>query len=69
MEEDRGKAIFVFTLVTVIFLPLSFVTSFMGMNTVDIRDMDNSQAVFWAIALPAICTVIGVVVLIAQKGG
>lgn len=31
-EEDHGKAILVFTIVTVIFLPLSFVTSFLGMN-------------------------------------
>lgn len=42
-EEDHGKAILVFTVVTIIFLPLSFVTSYLGMNTSDIRDMDNKQ--------------------------
>lgn len=30
-EEDHGKAIMVFTVVTVIFLPLSFATSYLGM--------------------------------------
>lgn len=30
-EEDHGKAIMVFTVVTVVFLPLSFVTSYLGM--------------------------------------
>src|SRR5690242_16586760 len=51
-EEDHGKAILVFTVVTVIFLPLSFVTSYLGMNTTDIRDMGSSSRLFWAIAVP-----------------
>jgi Mg2+ and Co2+ transporter CorA len=50
-EEDHGKAITAFTVVTVIFLPLSFVTSYFGMNTVDIRDMASGQSLFWAVAL------------------
>ncbi|KAF5695712.1 mg2+ transporter zinc transport [Fusarium globosum] len=39
--EDQNVAIYVFTLVTVFFLPLSFATSYMGMNTSDIRDMEQ----------------------------
>ncbi|KAL8673620.1 MAG: hypothetical protein Q9168_001975 [Polycauliona sp. 1 TL-2023] len=34
---DQGKAVMVFTIVTVIFLPLSFVSSYFGMNTADVR--------------------------------
>ncbi|KAK2735190.1 hypothetical protein FQN57_001330 [Myotisia sp. PD_48] len=51
-QEDHGKAIMVFTVVTVIFLPMSFVTSFFGMNTVDIRDMSRTQSFFWSISIP-----------------
>jgi hypothetical protein len=48
--EDHGKAILVFTIITIIFLPLSFVSSFFGMNFADIRDMDRTQGLFWIIA-------------------
>jgi Mg2+ and Co2+ transporter CorA len=46
LEEDNSKAIFIFTVVAAIFLPLSFVSSYLGMNTIDIRDMNNSQSTF-----------------------
>lgn len=51
-NEDQGKAIFVFTIVTIVFLPLSFVTSYFGMNTRDIRDMEHEQVTYWTVALP-----------------
>lgn len=56
--EDHGKAILVFTVVTMIFLPLNFVSSFFGMNSSDIRDMAHTQWLFWAVAL---CVTAGVV--------
>ncbi|KXJ90403.1 hypothetical protein Micbo1qcDRAFT_205251 [Microdochium bolleyi] len=52
LEEGHGRAIRVFTIVTLVFLPLSFATSFMGMNTTDIRDTEHDQRIFWAIAIP-----------------
>ncbi|KAH7355753.1 hypothetical protein BKA66DRAFT_553488 [Pyrenochaeta sp. MPI-SDFR-AT-0127] len=67
-EEDHGKAIMVFTVVTVIFLPLSFVTSYLGMNTVDIRDMSNRQSLFWIIALPLTLVTMGTCLLIGYNG-
>lgn len=67
-EEDHGKAITAFTVVTVIFLPLSFVTSYLGMNTIDIRDMNSSQTLFWAVALPLTFVTIGATVLIGYNG-
>ena len=45
-SEGQGVAIFVFTVVTVVFLPLSTVTSYMGMNASDIRDMGQGQWIF-----------------------
>ena len=67
-EEDHGKAIMVFTTVTVIFLPLSFVTSYLGMNTNDIRNMNNRQSLFWVIALPLTLTTMAVCLYISYKG-
>ncbi|KAJ5624330.1 Mg2+ transporter protein CorA-like/Zinc transport protein ZntB [Penicillium lagena] len=46
-KESNSKAIAIFTIVTVIFLPLSFVTSYLGMNSVDIRDGTFNQSLFW----------------------
>src|SRR5688572_25633063 len=59
--EGQNVAIFVFTTVTVIFLPLSFITSYMGMNTKDIRDLNQGQWLFWAVGGPL--TVVGLLVL------
>ena len=50
--ESNNKAIIVFTVVTIIFLPLSFVTSYLGMNTSDLRVMKSGQSLFWAIGAP-----------------
>ncbi|KAK5707533.1 hypothetical protein LTR97_000070 [Elasticomyces elasticus] len=67
--EDHGKAILVFTVVTIVFLPLNFVSSFFGMNFVDIRNMDRTQGLFW---LVAVCVTFGVVaasLFLAFSGG
>ncbi|KFY33794.1 hypothetical protein V494_07340 [Pseudogymnoascus sp. VKM F-4513 (FW-928)] len=58
-NKDRQEAaIYAFTIVTIVFLPLSTVAGIMGMNTVDIRDMEFSQWVFWAAAIPLMVVVI-----------
>ncbi|UPX15079.1 uncharacterized protein EKO05_0005542 [Ascochyta rabiei] len=67
-EEDHGKAIMVFTIVTIVFLPLSFVTSFLGMNTTDIRDMGSSSSLFWAIAVPLTAVTMGSILYIGYNG-
>jgi hypothetical protein len=67
-DEDHGKAILVFTVVTIIFLPLSFVTSYLGMNTSDIRDMEDKQSLFWEIAIPLTVVTMGSMMFIAYNG-
>jgi NhaP-type Na+/H+ or K+/H+ antiporter len=52
--------------VTIIFLPISTVASVMGMNTADVRNMDKTQWVFWATALPL--TVVVIVVSLFAAG-
>jgi hypothetical protein len=67
-EEGNSKAILIFTLVTIVFLPLSFVSSLFGMNTADIRDMGSTQTLFWAVALPVTAAVGGLSLLAAYGG-
>ena len=59
MNKDRQEAaLYAFTIVTIIFLPLSTVASIMGMNTNDIRNMDQTQWLFWAVAVPVTIVVV-----------
>ena len=68
VEEGHGKAIRVFTIVTLFFLPLSFVSSFMGMNTRDIREMQQGQTLFWSTGLPITAVVLLAAVMYAYYG-
>lgn len=36
---------------------MSFIASLLGMNTRDIRELDNTQNLFWEIALPVTATI------------
>ncbi|KAI0023918.1 hypothetical protein F4780DRAFT_684919 [Xylariomycetidae sp. FL0641] len=49
MADNQNKAIFVFTGVTIIFLPLSFFTSYFGMNIKDIQNNNWTEAYFWKV--------------------
>ncbi|KAI1192677.1 cora-like Mg2+ transporter protein-domain-containing protein [Nemania serpens] len=66
--EGQNTAIFIFTIVTVIFLPLSFVTSFFGMNTSDIRDLEQTQSIFWSTGITLTAVILVIVWLVAVKG-
>jgi Mg2+ and Co2+ transporter CorA len=64
--EDNSKAIYVFTAVTVIFLPLSFVAGLLGMNTREIRQTTDNQWLFWAVAMPFTVCVLIICICIVQ---
>ncbi|KAH7171172.1 hypothetical protein EDB81DRAFT_851830 [Dactylonectria macrodidyma] len=51
-KDRQENAIFAFTLVTIVFLPIGTVSSIFGMNTADVRDMESSQWLYWAVAIP-----------------
>jgi hypothetical protein len=55
--------------VTIIFLPLNFVSSFFGMNVSDIREMPQTQWLFWAVALCVTAAVVGGSLFLAFEGG
>ncbi|SCN70734.1 uncharacterized protein FFB20_03858 [Fusarium fujikuroi] len=67
LDEGHGKAIRVFTFVTLFFLPLSFVTSFFGMNTTDVRDIGWDQRLFWSSAVPLTVTVMSLALIYGYK--
>ena len=64
--EQNGKFIYVFTAVTVIFLPLSFVAGLLGMNTADIRKIHDGQWLFWVVAIPFTIGVLIICLMIAN---
>ena len=57
-KDKQEAAIYTFTIVTIIFLPISTVATILGMNTRDVRNMEKTQWVFWAAALPVTAVVI-----------
>lgn len=67
-QENNGNAIIVFTLVTIIFLPLSWATSYLGMNTADMRSLNQGQWLFWIVALPLTAVVMGLALVMVFKG-
>ncbi|KAJ5922768.1 Nucleic acid-binding OB-fold [Penicillium verrucosum] len=55
IQNDKSRqdfAIYAFTIVTIIFLPLNTVSSIFGMNTTDIRNIESGQWIYWAVAIP-----------------
>ncbi|KAJ3579507.1 hypothetical protein NPX13_g1054 [Xylaria arbuscula] len=51
-KDYHDQAVYAFTIVTVIFLPLSAISSIFGMNTSDIRNLEQGQWLYWATAVP-----------------
>ncbi|KAH0538158.1 hypothetical protein FGG08_005216 [Glutinoglossum americanum] len=49
VADSQNKAILVFTGVTIIFLPLSFFTSYYGMNLQGIANTHKDEAFFWKV--------------------
>ena len=62
LQDDNNRAIFIFTFVTVLFLPLSFVAGYFGMNVANISGTTSTTRHFWAIAAPVTA---GIMVLCA----
>ncbi|KAK4198538.1 hypothetical protein QBC40DRAFT_283526 [Triangularia verruculosa] len=57
-RDRQERAIYAFTIVTIIFLPLSSIASIFGMNSSDVRDMELGQWAYWATAVPVTIFVI-----------
>lgn len=68
LQDDNSKAIFIFTMVTVLFLPLTFVAGFFGMNFGSINNTEYTVWHFWEIGLPLTFGVIILCAVVALKG-
>ncbi|KAF6798906.1 hypothetical protein CSOJ01_12572 [Colletotrichum sojae] len=71
MADDQGRAVFVFTVVTVTFLPLSFVASYLSMSGgTDGLGMEwgEVQARFWTVAGPLTAVVAAFCFFVAGRG-
>lgn len=49
IADSNNQAILVFTVVTVIFLPLSFFTSYFGVNLKGVADTEKDERYFWKV--------------------
>ena len=67
IAESNNRAILVFTIVTIIFLPLSFFTSYFGMNIKGIANTDKTERYFWAICGSVTTFVVGLTILFGFK--
>ncbi|KAI1208460.1 uncharacterized protein F4807DRAFT_152454 [Annulohypoxylon truncatum] len=57
-KDRQEAAVYAFTMVTIIFLPLGTISSIFGMNTSDIANLESGQWLYWAVALPITALVI-----------
>lgn len=67
-QDDNSKAIFVFTMVTILFLPLNFVASFFGMNVVGLSNTTSTLKHFWTVSLSLTFGIVIPCTIIALKG-
>jgi Mg2+ and Co2+ transporter CorA len=68
LQDDSNKAILMFTIVAVIFLPLSFVSGYFGMNFPDLTGTKKHSSHFWTIAAPLTSGILILCVIISVKG-
>ncbi|KAL9045450.1 MAG: hypothetical protein Q9214_001504 [Letrouitia sp. 1 TL-2023] len=67
IAESNNRAILVFTVVTVVFLPLSFFTSYYGMNLKGVIDTDRGQDYFWTICGTVTATVVAFTIVVGFR--
>lgn len=63
VNDSQNKAIFVFTGVTIVFLPLSFFTSYYGMNLAGIVETSKTEIFFWKVCGTAALLIVLIVAL------
>lgn len=65
--DSTSKAVLVFTGVTIIFLPLSFFTSYFGMNLRGIQNTSKTESYFWAVCGSIAFTIVVATIIYAFR--
>ena len=68
LADDNSRAIFIFTFITILFLPLSFISSYFGMNVVGINQTASTTSHFWAIGAPLTGGILVICMIFVFKG-
>ena len=68
LADDNSRAIFIFTFITILFLPLSFVATFFGMNVVGINPTTSTTSHFWAVGAPLTVGILVLCMIFVFKG-
>ncbi|KAL9584463.1 MAG: hypothetical protein Q9212_002102 [Teloschistes hypoglaucus] len=67
VSDSQNKAVLIFTGVTIVFLPLSFFTSYYGMNLSTITNTEKTEGYFWKLCGTIAFIIVLVVVLGATR--
>lgn len=67
IAESNNRAILVFTIVTIVFLPLSLFTSYFGMNLKGIADTGRTERYFWAVCGSVTTFIVGLTIIFGFK--
>lgn len=62
----QSRSVMIFTAITIIFLPLSFFTSYFGMNVTDIVHTAHNSRYFWLVAGPTSGSIVIIVFALAK---
>lgn len=65
----QSRSVMIFTAITIIFLPLSFFTSYFGMNLTDISKTNHDSKYFWLVAGPTSGSIVLATFIIAKCTG
>ena len=68
LADDNSRVIFIFTFITILFLPLSFVATFFGMNVQGINPTNSTTSHFWFIGAPLTGGILVICMIFVFKG-
>ena len=66
LAQDQNSKMFLLSLVAAVFLPLSFITGMMGMNTAGLPGSENTMA-FWVVVVLMLLTGFGILLVFRWK--
>lgn len=66
VAENQNSTVIIFTVVTIVFLPLAFLTSYFGMNLQGVVQTKHGEGFFWMIC-GSVAAGLGVVVVVVAR--